>query len=158
MSTDCNRRSRILLGTVAACLLLAGCGDDDGGQEAAPTITSSTPTTAATPPTDGDEAEAVDEGGDFCRLNAEIARLFGELAQTGSEETWVDIEGVVAQMPGAAPPELEADVGAAMGYYPMVRAELEAANWDLSVLDSLELEPDHAAVEENITAYLDANC
>lgn len=158
MSTDRNRTSRVLLGAVAACLLLAGCGDDDGSEDAAPAVTTSTPTSASSTSADGDAVEAGDGGGDFCQLNEEIAGLFGELAQTGSEGTWVEIEGVVARMPGAAPPELEADVAAAMGYYPMARAELEAASWDVGVLDSLALEPDHAAAEENITAYLDANC
>lgn len=157
MSTDRKTTSWALLGTIAVVVLLAGCGDGGGGEDAAAT-TSSTLTSATAPSTDGDEAEAVDGGGDFCQLNEEIARLFGELARTGSEETWIEIEDVVAQMPGASPPELEADVATALGYYPAARAELQAANWDVGVLDTLALEPDQAAAEENITAYLDANC
>jgi hypothetical protein len=157
MSTDRNRTSRVLLGFAVAALLLAACGDDDS-EDVATSTTSSEPSTSAPPLADG-EVEAVDEdGGDFCQLNHEIAGLFGELAQIGSEEIWADIEAVVAQMQDASPPGLEAEVATAIGYYPIARAELEAANWDVSVLDSFEMEPDHARAEQNITAYLDANC
>lgn len=158
MRIDRNRTSRVLLGIAVAALLLAACGDDDG-EDIAASHTSSEPSTSVPPPTADVETEAAaEDGGDFCQLNREVAGLFGELAQTGSEETWSDIEGVVAQMQAASPTELKADVATAIGYYPMARAELEAADWDVSVLDSFEMEPDHARAEQNITAYLDANC
>ena len=153
-------KTKTLVVAIAVGLLLAACGDDDGGGDSAATP-SSTPTTSVATEPAVDEAASDDEraqSGDFCQLNEEIARLFGELAQNGSEQTWEEIEDVVAQMPGAAPPELEADVAAAIGYYPIARAELEAADWDVGVLDSLALEPEQAEAEENITAYLDANC
>lgn len=159
MRVDRTRTSRVLLGIVVATLLLVACGDDDSSEDLAASSTSSEPSTSAPPPTDDVEGEAAGGGGgDFCQLSAELAGLFGELAQSGSEEIWIDIEGVVAQMRAASPPELEADVATAIGYYPTARAELEAANWDVSVLDSLEPGPDHAVAEENITAYLDVNC
>jgi hypothetical protein len=161
--TERKRRALLLRAATAACVLLVGCSDDDDGGDAAPSATTDGTSSSTTSPTststEGD-ATSVDEeaSGDFCELNEEIARLFGELAQTGSEETWAEIEDVVAQMPGASPPELEADVAVAVGYYPTARAELEAADWDVTVLETLALEPDEAQAEDNITAYLNANC
>lgn len=160
MSTDRARTRRALVGATALCLLLVACGEDDGGGGEAAAVTSSTSAASSSPSTADDEGAGVEASGDFCALNEEITRLFGELAQTESEETWRDIEAVVAQMARAAPPELEADVATAVGFYPIARAELEAAGWDVGVLEPLaaEYRSEYGEVEENISAYLDASC
>lgn len=157
MSAD-QRARRALVGIVAICLLLVGCGEDDGGGGEAAAVTSSTSSTS--PSTDGDEVEAGDGSGDFCALSEEITRLFGQLEQNSSEETWSDIEAVVAQMRRASPPELEADVATAVGFYPIARAELEASGWDVDVLEPLaaEYRSTHGAAEERIHAYLESSC
>lgn len=145
---------------VLAVLGAAACGPSDTA------VTSTDPGESASTDGPSPDAGSPDAGsavGDFCELNAELARLFGELAvKTGpdAEATWLNIEIVVEWLQQEAPAELADDVAAGAEYYAALGDALEAGDFanPVAIVESVPRDDEMDQIEARVDDYLDGNC
>ena len=175
------RRASLTLKILAVLVGLTACGSDDEAGSgttaraqatvratAGPTDTAAMPATTASaesalPPTSATSVPqgsgtGSDAGAGLCALNERMARLFVELV-TGDEPeaTWGEIDGVAEQLIENLPPELADGAAAAEDYFDELRANLEAADWDVNVMTPVS-SPAAEEFETRINSYIEAAC
>jgi hypothetical protein len=141
---------------------LAACGDDDDERAATSVNVTAAPSTAA--PSTSSAPASTGDPGEWCAIADELRAL--EDPAPGAEPdaleaSYRDAAQVIDRAASVAPPEIAEAVALNTDAFNSVRTALEAADWDVSKVDPVDLDFSQlelSAANEAITDYTNRVC